>query len=764
MFRSVTQSKSARLLPLFLVVATLLTPGAWAETLTHTLTAADFKIHTVADGQTIVMAGFGQLAEPGKPLLPARKFLIALPPGARVRSVDVVGMNTETMIGSYAITPAPPVLPLSGSSGGSERTDIAQREWRENNLSVYGADTAYPTRVSWYESSGSLRKYTYVAVTYCPFTYYPLSGRLVHHSTALIEIDYTLPTPGSPAAVTVAARNRDRVADKQARRLFVNYRDVEASYQPVVTGREPAKDSYDYVIITPESLYPAVAASDFISWKESLGHEVVVVLITGAKITRAPGRDLSEQIRNFLRDNYLDWGTEHVLLVGDYLDVPMRYCYPEPGNHLNEAGNVNSYSGEVPTDHYFADLSLPDSLSWDSDRDGFYGEWGEDDPDLLADVYVGRIPSSDPTRITYTLNKLVRFEQDTGGWKNRALHGAAIAFFENEDYSGYTFKDLATYIDLVETDFLSGWTVSRYSEQGGLVTSPYPWQPLTPTVFVDDWSSGQYGLVNWGGHGWSHGAHGKTWDWDDGDDVAESYSPAEISHYQFVGSASNLEDDYPSIVFSLSCLVGYPEPNAWDNLGVDILTEPGFGAAAGIASGSRVVWVSQGGGELLCYEFNHFLLAGPMGPAKVGAALFDAKYEVYLANSHLHHAEFWNTFCYNLYGDPALAREGAAPLTPVEALSPTTPSIGFLSSYPNPFNPRVTIRFALVEPQPVRLSIFTVDGRMVMDLLNEVRPAGLNEVVWDGRDRIGRPVASGAYFYRLIAGKRIETKRMVLVR
>ncbi|MFH1841911.1 MAG: C25 family cysteine peptidase, partial [bacterium] len=733
MFRSNAQNTPARLLPFLLVAASLLTSGACAETLTYNLTAAEYNILPVTGGQKIVMAGFGQLAEPGKPLLPARKFLIALPPGARVRSVEVIGLDAEELAGAYAIAPAPPVLPLSGSVGGGDRVEEARREWRENNSLVYGADQAYPSRVGWFEGSGSLRQYAYVAVTFCPFTYHPLSGRLIHHATARVEIDYTLPAPGSPDAESVAMNNQDRAAAERARRLFVNFRDVEMSYQPDPTYREPAKDSYDYVIITPESLYPVVAASDFIPWKESLGHEVVVVLITGAKISRAPGRDLSEQIRNFLRDEYLNWGTEYVLLVGDYLDVPMRYCYPEPGNHLNEAGNPNSYSGEVPTDHYFADLSLPDSLSWDLDRDGYHGEWGEDNPDLLADVFVGRIPTSDPTRITYTLNKLVRFEQDTGNWKNRALHGAAIAFFENEDYSGYAFKDLATFIDLVETDFLGGWTVSRYSEQGGLVTSPYPWQPLTPTVFVDDWRSGQYGLVNWGGHGWSHGAHGKTWDWDDGDGVAESYAPQEISHYQFVGSASNLEDDYPSIVFSLSCLVGYPEPNAWDNLGVDILTEPGFGAAAGIASGSRVVWVSQGGGELLCYEFNHFLIAGPEGSEKVGEALFDAKYEVYLANSHLHHAEFWNTFCYNLYGDPALAREGATPLTQVEASPPVTPSDRLLSSYPNPFNPRTTIRFSLARQQPVRLAIFAVDGRKVLDLLTEVCPAGLNEVVWDGR-------------------------------
>ncbi len=543
-----SHNKIERLFLVVLVAAVFPASSAFAETLTYTLSAAEYKILTVADEQKIEMDGFGQLAEPGKPLLPARKFLVALPPGAQVRSVTVVGLGGVELVGSYSIAPAPPVLPLSGSIGGGELVDKARREWRENNATVYGADEAYPSQVGWYESSGSLRKYNYVAVTFCPFTYFPQSRRLIHHAAARIEVDYALAAPGSPEAKSVEIMKQDRIADERARRLFVNYRDVEASYQPDPAYSKTTAETYDYVIVTLQSLYPTVAASGFISWKESLGHQVVTVVITDAVIAGASGGDLAEQIRNFLRDNYLGWGTEYVLLVGNYSDVPMRYCYPDPGNHLNEAGNPNAYSGEVPTDHYFADLSLLDSLSWDLDGDGFYGEWGEDNPDILADVYVGRIPTSDPARITYTLNKLVGFEQDTGGWKNNALHGAAIAFFENEDHSGCEFKDLATCIDLVEADFLDGWTVSRYSEQGGLAPSPYPWQPLTATVFVDDWRTGQYGIVNWGGHGWSHGAHGKTWDWDDGDGVPESGSPVEISHYQFVGSASNLDDDYPSIV------------------------------------------------------------------------------------------------------------------------------------------------------------------------------------------------------------------------
>ncbi len=98
----------------------------------------------------------------------------------------------------------------------------------------------------------------------------------------------------------------------------------------------------------------------------------------------------------------------------------MRYCYPDPTNHRFDIFDWTS--GEVPTDYYYADLSSSDADSWDLDGDGYYGEYEQDNPDFFPEVYVGRIPSNIQSRITYTLDKIVTFEQDTGEWKNNALN------------------------------------------------------------------------------------------------------------------------------------------------------------------------------------------------------------------------------------------------------------------------------------------------------------------------------------------------------
>jgi len=217
--------------------------------------------------------------------------------------------------------------------------------------------------------------------------------------------------------------------------------------------------------------------------------------------------------------------------------------------------------------------------------------------------------------------------------------------------------------------------ISHYSEQEGLAPSALPWSPLSESAFTSDWRNGQYGIVNWYGHGWSDGVYQKIWSWDDGDGIPESnemYSPAFLSIY------SNLDDDYPSIVFALSCVVGYPEPNPYGNIGIDLLTEPSYGASAGIVSATRLGWVSVGGGEEHEYEFNRYLHNGPNGPEKLGEAMYNSQYYVNQTYDWDHYAEFWNLYGFNLYGDPSLVQQGipAPPLTcEVETSTARVPSV-----------------------------------------------------------------------------------------
>jgi len=85
-------------------------------------------------------------------------------------------------------------------------------------------------------------------------------------------------------------------------------------------------------------------------------------------------------------------------------------------------------------------------------------------------------------------------------------------------------------------------------------------------------------------------------------------------------------------------------------------------------------------------------------------------------------------------------------------------------NYPNPFNPTTTIVYELPLQSNVTLTVYDVTGRRVRELLSGIRPAGRHAAVWNGTDDADRPVATGVYFYRLVAGDFDRTRKMVLLK
>lgn len=78
-------------------------------------------------------------------------------------------------------------------------------------------------------------------------------------------------------------------------------------------------------------------------------------------------------------------------------------------------------------------------------------------------------------------------------------------------------------------------------------------------------------------------------------------------------------------------------------------------------------------------------------------------------------------------------------------------SVNLLSNYPNPFNPRTTIRFDLPYDKEVQIVIYDILGRQVRMLYHGNASAGQHSVIWDGTNEDHVPVAAGIYFYRMNA-------------
>ncbi len=97
--------------------------------------------------------------------------------------------------------------------------------------------------------------------------------------------------------------------------------------------------------------------------------------------------------------------------------------------------------------------------------------------------------------------------------------------------------------------------------------------------------------------------------------------------------------------------------------------------------------------------------------------------------------------------------------------SPSLPeSFALAQNYPNPFNPTTTVAFDLPERCIVKLSVFNLLGQEIVTLVDRAFPAGSHEVIWNGRNNSGMPVASGVYFYRLETGSFTAVRKMVLLK
>jgi len=107
-----------------------------------------------------------------------------------------------------------------------------------------------------------------------------------------------------------------------------------------------------------------------------------------------------------------------------------------------------------------------------------------------------------------------------------------------------------------------------------------------------------------------------------------------------------------------------------------------------------------------------------------------------------------------------------ADLTDVENITESIADYRLEQNYPNPFNPVTTIKYAIpkvtlsgVEGTRVILKVYDVLGTEVATLVNEEKPAGNYNVSFDAS-----LLSSGIYFYKLLAGSFIDSKKMILIK
>ncbi len=596
-----------------------------------TIPVAPYQLQRAGDLDELAVEGFGRLLVPGKPALPSRIFSIAIPPGAQV--VDVAADTGKGILlpGTYDIAPAPLPRVIGEEDPAIYAGQLARYE--ANRKAVYSSDDPYPARVAEYVRSAGYRKYNLVDVQVCPFAYRPVTRGLTYYPDITVTVTYRAVEKGAaPPADHLAGP--ERVAED----IILNHQEAAAWYP---TSQAPSRGLHDYVIITLDALTSAV--TPLVNWETAKGRNVEVVTTTWINANYT-GYDLAAKIRAFLREKYPsgEWGIEDVLLVGHYDNVPMRRTAQDVGY------------GQPETDYYYAELSLPDDQSWDADGDHQYGE--DTDPiDFYAEVNVGRIPYSDVATVSSICTKSVTYEQNTDPAfkKNILLLGA---FFWDNDPNPRT--DNAVLMEAkVNQPWMADWTKTRMYEQG---YSTYAMDyNLTLSNVVSVWSSGTFGFVNWAGHGSPTSAH-----------VYHGTQPAFIQ----ASSASQLNDNYPAIVFADSCSNHDTDEN---NIARAIMGRGavGFVGATKVALGSPG-WNDPSDGSTQSLDY-FFTTSVTSGDSTIGAAHQAALRQMYVNN-------LWGYVRYETFEWGALLGNPNLGMGIMEALK-----ISFPDGLPQTINPRV---------------------------------------------------------------------------
>lgn len=396
----------------------LMAPATRAEVLEHSVRFDGIipAIQRTGEYQVLSAPGMVNQARPGLPWLPVTTVTLLLPPGASVRSVSGQPSYRE-LEGRFNLYPAQRCLPISESGPGTFLKD----------LSVYSSDQAFPAGpvVSW--SQGNAGGYRLVSMVICPFRYRPLSGAL----QVMDRLDLSVQYQRGPVKFQAPARDGGWVARKAD-----NYGKIEPWYLYPI----PAKGGqYDLLIVTPaeyDTVFQRLA-----EWKRQRGMSVKVAALDSV-YALFPGRDLAEQLRNFIIEQHLSFGISHLLLGGDYGVVPGRTALALHSGYEEITGRTGLDS--LICDLYYGDLDG----DWDFNGNGIFGEPG-DSVDMYPEIWVGRAPASGLAQARTFVNKALEYEKSP---PLEYLPRASLwASWLDASTDGSTAKEI------VARDFLSGY-------------------------------------------------------------------------------------------------------------------------------------------------------------------------------------------------------------------------------------------------------------------------------------------------------------------
>ena len=169
-------------------------------------------------------------------------------------------------------------------------------------------------------------------------------------------------------------------------------------------------------------------------------------------------------------------------------------------------------------------------------------------------------------------------------------------------------------------------------------------------------------------------------------------------------------------------------------------------------------------------DFDYFTIYGSESPVLDGSAElighttdneFDVSGSLYTSGT----ASMSHTYYYLTATDHAGNEGEAVRVNTLSGVGNAPPPRALsVNAYPNPFNPRTTIRYDVPAAGRATVTIYDASGARVATLLDGQVPAGSRALTWEGRNHRGEPVGSGVYFVEVRFGGNTKTHKLTLVK
>lgn len=549
--------------------------------------------------QRVIMPAAPNSGDPGYPALPAQGADILLPPETRVSQIEVIPGQKIFLGDGYSIEPVG--QPYRLSTGPDAIQPPAP------NPVVYASAQPFPGAM--YEQIGThgYRGYRILTLKLQPVEYVPVSGELYYFSDLTVIVHTVDATVGT-------ALFRGLPADEFGIRDKVDNPDAAAAYGRM--SRVPTVN-FDLLILTTSSLAPS-----FQPLKDY--HDTTGILTEIHTLTDVGGSN-PDDVRDYIRDRYLNDGIQYVLIGGDDDLIPAKDLYVR-----SWGGSGAEIEYEMPGDIYFACLdgtyNFDDDTQWGEPNDGE----GGGDVDLIAEVYVGRAAVGNTTEADRFVSKTIQYVTTSHAYlQNVLMCGEYLGFGGVSDYAGNMMDQM------VDGSSADGYTTV------GIPSDQYSVDRLYDRDWPgNDWPVSEMNTrVNGGLHIINHLGHGNT-----------SWALKMMSS-SILTSFSN--DDH-CFLYSQACYSGqFDGADCWAEY-MNIKTDHGgFAVVMNARYGWGTSYTTDGPSQRFDREFWDAVFNPVEGKPELGRANQDSKEDnLYRIN------ESCMRWCYYeiiLFGDPSVA-------------------------------------------------------------------------------------------------------------